>query len=409
MHSDILSDCLHCLYRVQDLPCGFVESGQFVYKPGSEEGSNCRDPFMNTVRHGPSPCGERCCRADLQGDFQNIGPMPGRNTDRYEFQPTQDACKYAEITRGQILHYLHSRGSSLAVMGDSMMRQLFLRLVMMIRGEKRLLDYHQHTHAQCAVCREADMFRLSTFNSNLTSQEPNDGHLQTKIPSFFRMVSGPGTLMAHEALSACSRAPVQIHYLHSPRFINQAENIPMYLKSLLPGAKPVMLLSVGYWQNGEEVLQDYLNVLDMLTTKARKVFIVSVPTVRVVDPERAGFYRSRNAFMKGWVESKGEPFAFLDYDAISLAQHPPPGGADNNWHYMCSVGWRIACHECPLVRIDHDNGQNEFGEPIPQILHGNIERIMSTEDGMCTDEMNRNLWQVVFNTLIPPHHHNTRS
>ena len=26
MHSDILSDCLHCLYRVQDLPCGFVES-----------------------------------------------------------------------------------------------------------------------------------------------------------------------------------------------------------------------------------------------------------------------------------------------------------------------------------------------------------------------------------------------
>ena len=55
--------------------------------------------------------------------------------------------------------------------------------------------------------------------------------------------------------------------------------------------------------------------------------------------------------------------------------------------------------------MDHSEGFNELGERVtpPQILQGNIERIHATEDGMCVDEMNRNLWQVVFNILLKPH------
>lgn len=357
---------------------------------------------MNTSRHGPPACGERCCRADHYGDFHNIGPLRGRSTDRYQFQPLDSDCRYEELSRGQILHYLHSRGSPIVVMGDSMMRQFFLRAVMMIRGQKRLLDYHQHAHAQYAVCKEADVFRISTFNSNITSMSPNDEHLKYKIPSFFSMKAGPGTFVGRSTLSQCSRQPVQFHYLHVPRFINQINAIPYYMEHLPVGVKPVMLLSVGYWQNGAEVPQEYLDVLDKLANTARKVFIVSVPTVRVVDTERAGSYRARNEFMKKWVEEKGEPFAFLDYDTISLSMTTPPGGADYNWHYMCSIAWRITCSTCKLLQVDHDNGVNEFGEPIPQVLQGNIERIMSTEDHMCTDEMNRNLWQIVFNALVTP-------
>ncbi len=88
-------------------------------------------------------------------------------------------------------------------------------------------------------------------------------------------------------------------------------------------------------------------------------------------------------------------FALLDYDGISNAAHPPPGGADNNWHYMCAIAWLRD------LRVDHSReGLNEFGEPIAQLYQGKVERIMATEDGSCGDEMNRALWQVVFNMLL---------
>ena len=389
-----------------EMPCVFPESGIFKYTDPNVEVDGtmmCRDPFMSTVRHGPRSCGTRCCRPDHDGNFVNIGPLKGRQTDRYEYQPKDSSCRYEEIGRGQVLHYLHSRGSPVAVMGDSMMRQFFLRLVMMIRGQKRLIDYHQHSHAQYSVCREADMFRISTSIANESSVLPNDGHLLAKIPSFFQATSGPGTFMAHKAMSKCSRAPVQIHYMHVPRFVNQVRSVPAYLSSLPLGVKPVLLLSVGYWQKGTEVPEDYLQILKDAAPKSRKIFIVSVPTVRVVSEEKTEDYRARNAFMKSWVAEQGEPFAYLDYDTISSAKDSPPGGADNNWHYMCSLAWRLSCTYCDLVRIDHHDGVDTFGEPIPQFPVGNLERIMSTEDGSCADEMNRNLWQVVFNTLITPY------
>ena len=351
-----------------------------------------------------SPCGKRCCRSDYAGDFTKVEPLVGRNTDRYEYQPTYNSCRYEEINRGQLLHYLHSTGSPLVVMGDSMMRQFSLRLVMMIRGQKRLLDYHQHTHAHYAVCKEADMFRISTNNSNRTSHEPLDDHLVDKIPSFFfGLRNGPGYAAGARSLQACSRPPAKIHYLHAPTFESQWNySIPQYMLHNPPGVKPIMLLSVGYWQPDYAVHQEYLDALVGLIGRVRRVFIISVPTIRVVQPERLIAYRLRNAFMKGWVNQMGEPFVFVDYDAMSASPHPPPGGADNNWHYMCSIGWNIRCNQCKQVMVDHDNGIDEDGNLIPQIVHGKVEKIMSTEDESCTDEMNRNLWQVVLNTLIPP-------
>jgi hypothetical protein len=391
-----------------EMGCVFPESGEFTYSDPEVDGNGnavCSDPFMTTKRRGPEPCGgesKRCCRADHKGDFVDVGPGTRGKYTKYEYRPTDSDCQYQEITRGQILHYLHSRGSTLAVMGDSMMRQFFLRLVMMIRGQTRLIDYHQHSHAQYAVCREADAFRVSTSTANETSVLPNNAHLLGRIPSFFRGKDGPGTLITQTSMTKCSRAPVEFHYLHVPRFVNQIESIPKYLKTLPLGSKPVLLLSVGYWQNGDEVPEEYLEVLKNNAHKVRKVFLVSVPTVRVVNEEARASYKVRNAFIKDWVAAQGEPFAFLDYDTMSLAEHPPPGGSSNNWHYMCSVAWRIHCVYCDLVRLDHQNGVNEFGEPLPQFPVGNVERVLATEDGSCSDEMNRNLWQSVFNTLITP-------
>lgn len=38
------------------------------------------------------------------------------------------------------------------VVGDSLMRQLYSRLVHMMRGHSRVVDYKMHTHAAYAVC-----------------------------------------------------------------------------------------------------------------------------------------------------------------------------------------------------------------------------------------------------------------
>ena len=162
---------------MQTFKCGFPESGEYTYID-NEPSSGCEDPFMSTHRGGPSPCGERCCRPDHKGDFEKDGTVPGYNSTRYIFQPSDNDCRFDEISRGQVLHYLNTRGAPLLVIGDSMMRQFFLRLVMMMRGQQRLLDYHLHTHAQYSICKEADVFRIATNSANLTEGAPNNDHLK---------------------------------------------------------------------------------------------------------------------------------------------------------------------------------------------------------------------------------------
>jgi hypothetical protein len=381
--------------------CGFPETGTYSYLPGT---SGCPDPFMSMSRAGPSPCGARCCRPDHDGDFTPFGAIPGIGTPRHTFQPTDAQCRYAELSRGQVLHYLRTHGSDVVVAGDSMMRQFYLRLVMMMRGQPRLLDYHLHAHAQYAVCGEADAFRISAPSSNASHINPDFSYMNNRVPAFFRAEVGPGALALRRAMARCSRRPVELHYMHAPRFKGQATSLARYFDAAQPGSSPVLLVGVGYWENGGEVPQQYLETLAELRTRARKVFVVSIPTVRVPVPERAEWYRERNTFMRAWVEAQGEPFAFLDYDGIGRAAHPPPGGANNNWHYMCSLAWRVNCTACDLVQIDRSNrGGGEDGiTPTEQIPRGSVEGLYASDDGQCTDEMNRNLWQVVFNALVPP-------
>lgn len=38
-------------------------------------------------------------------------------------------------------------------MGDSLMRQAFSRLVHMMRGHSRVVDYKMHTHAAYSICQ----------------------------------------------------------------------------------------------------------------------------------------------------------------------------------------------------------------------------------------------------------------
>ena len=71
----------------------------------------------------------------------------------------------------QVLNFLQGGNMDILVAGDSMMRQLYIRLVHMMRGSRRVLDYHIHTHANYAVRRTA--WRQIQLRQNLRFQLSN--------------------------------------------------------------------------------------------------------------------------------------------------------------------------------------------------------------------------------------------
>lgn len=50
-------------------------------------------------------------------------------------------CEYFQYTRGEVLEYFQGEATDILVVGDSFMRQLFVRLTHLLRGQVR--DLHQ--------------------------------------------------------------------------------------------------------------------------------------------------------------------------------------------------------------------------------------------------------------------------
>lgn len=71
----------------------------------------------------------------------------------------------------QVLDFLQANQMDILVVGDSMMRQLFVRLVHMMRGARRVMDYHIHTSASYSICEQVDHFTMSPVNGNHSSVE----------------------------------------------------------------------------------------------------------------------------------------------------------------------------------------------------------------------------------------------
>lgn len=321
------------------------------------------------------------------------------------YQPLDAACEYAQVTRGQIIHHLNTRGAPIVIFGDSMMRQLFLRIVMMMRGQQRLLDPHMQTHAQFAMCKEADAFRvLNPANSSDPEAATSEGMISS-IATFFPMYNGTGIDAARLSLARCSRRPIHIDFVWAPFFSHQANMIPKYLESLPPGVKPIMISSVGYWENSySQPPERYLDALAAAGPKARQVLMVSVPTVKLrpldYEAERVVRFTKRNLYTQKWVKDHGEPFYYVDFDTLSNAPVHPPTGGGTDKHYICSVLWKRPCHGCPAVRLDHTDGTWIDGELQPQMSDALVGSIHMSEDGRCTDETNRAVWSIVLNTVL---------
>lgn len=410
------------MYCMQDFACGFPETGSFSFSyhqlDHQQQGlqNPCDDTFMSmrrTLKNAPA-CSDltgRCCRSDFtRGLFSPHGSIPGAETaQRYSYQPIDTNCEYANITRGQVLHALRRYGSPLVVFGDSMMRQLFLRLVFLMRGQQRLLDPHLQTHAQYLVCKEADAFRVFQASPSGSLSDMTSDDLFVGLPSFFAMEEGPGLDATRQSLSRCSRTPMRLDFVWSPLYGQQAKMVGAYIAALPAGVKPVIISSVGYWESKNDISTLYLDALLQAAAAkaARKIFVVGVPTVKVGAAtsdghEREAKLREKNKFMRNWVEKQKnlKIFSFVDFDAVSRASVRPPGGGGIDKHYICSLLWKRPCRGCPTIFIDKRTGVVENGTLLSQITKGTVGAIHTTEDGLCTDETNSAVWNIIFNTLI---------
>lgn len=218
------------------------------------------------------------------------------------------------------------------------------------------------------------------------------------------MKTGPGASSVRKALDRCSSQPVPIDYMFSPEFGRQITAIPAFFKVTPPEYKPIVIVSVMYWVHSARIPDSYLDTLKFLGSRAKRVYLVTIPRIKVPKQEWQEMYHTRNEFFKNWVKENDGPFEILDFDMVAAARNAPPGGAKNNWHYMCSITWNHdACPpgstQCEPTHMDSRNGLTINGYRAAQ-AKGRIAFITATEDGQCVDEMNRNLWQMVWNTEL---------
>lgn len=399
--------------------CGFPETGHYVTVPATA----CTDPFMSIARERPlAPCagggdgttGDRCCTADLGGRYIINGSVTGGAT-RYVYQPVPPAtCTYAEVTRGQLLAALEKARGPLVVFGDSMMRQLYLRLIMAMRGQHRLVDYAIHSHAQYLTCDVADAFRLSPHAFRISDDVQDESilldeaYVRQTIAPFFHMERGPGLAAARRSIARCAGQHIsELNFVFAPEFDHQTLAIRLYMETLasMEHAKPVVVVSVGYWEGTDELPITWLNMLSALRGRAAKVFVVGVATEYSSEDEetcrrRKNAYFARNTAAKAWCRRQGAPFVFVDYDTMSSVPGPrPPAPLRGDKHFMCRVGYAGG----PGVKAVLDSspeGRNALGLELPQVSGAKLKRITVTEDGHCADFTNYNLWQMMLNALI---------
>ena len=63
--------------------------------------------------------------------------------------------------------------------------------------------------------------------------------------------------------------------------------------------------------------QSYLDALEQIAESARKVIVVTPPTVRVVNEDHRRAYASRNSFMAQWVQVRHNDCSSTDDDFYS--------------------------------------------------------------------------------------------
>eukprot|EP00890_Picochlorum_soloecismus_P004535 jgi/Picsp_1/5082/NSC_02445-R1_---NA--- len=402
--------CPSCQFDVEYLfRCPLVAAGYYAYRTGQSEGGFCRNIATASSSRQPVPCGSRCCRTDHEGQFirdEDSSTKYASESESYSssllssldpdppllrFQPSDSQCRYMDINRGQILNLFssHSHSNSLVVIGDSTMRQLYLSLIALMRGQTRFIDHHVHTHIQYFVCREVDFLRLSANSSGKKTSPFDSCFLRSIIPTFFGMKVGPGKIDAERILKECDADPLQLNYLQAPLFMAQADMLSRYVSSMNKTiGKPVVVFSIGYWQTGGEVPHTYLNTLTKLEESVSRFVYIGVPTIKVSNKTEKDNINRRNEFMKGWIEARGPKYLYIDFNLLAVAKDAPKGTKGSK-HYACWIEWSKSIF--PFGAVDNPAGTSQ--------IYGDVSKIHPDLEGECADPMGKAVWTVLLNAL----------
>jgi len=163
------------------------------------------------------------------------------------------------------------------------------------------------------------------------------------------------------------------------------------------GEKLILVVAVNAMEKGNELPLEWLQYLDSIRNEV-KVVVMSTPTGRLADKELVKTLQYRNKLIKSWAASI-DAISFVDFDAMSRDPHHPPS-CDGDIHWMCWLKWAGR-------KQGVENEATALPAPGPE---DNVLRekrfdvaaagIYATSDGECRDEMNLNLWQVIFNLFM---------
>ena len=105
----------------------------------------------------------------------------------------------------------------------------------------------------------------------------------------------------------------------------------------------------------------------------------------------------RNELMRKWAASRspeaGGNVFYLDFDAMAEAPDAPPGLASSNWHFQCFLDPN---HNQEARR---ELGSLKAAWHWPELPGHIYPSVWTDSEGKCDDEMNRNIWQMLFNIL----------
>jgi len=364
----------------QRMKCPFWASGSFKRRDSE---AACSTRHMEQVQRPRPTCESSCCTADPgPGAWIVDKQAPGHKV----FQPDA-GCVYYQYGRQEILESFQGASTDIMIVGDSFLRQLFVRLLHLMRGQERVVDYKIHTHASYATCDAADSFVVApAYNDGLGANKDKQFY---SVNSFFlghNVTSDP-------RWSDCSQQPMQVHYMFGSTFRQQVRNLERYSKDgWEPTTKIDVVISVMFWTHEWETPAEWLDALAALKAQkfVRRLFLLGIPTARV-DPTKPDYvkaYQNRNHMMREWVANQTSGAHYIDFDVLSTSDGIPGACTGGNKHYACHLRYTYK---------DGNTTDSHFRDPFMQVP---LNALYSSEDGECFDDVNAAVWQMYFNVAM---------
>ena len=272
----------------------------------------------------------RCIYTDYSGAFVNSTWQPLRRAN----------CKYFSFDANEARSCLHGR--RIVFSGDSLMRQVFLRLISHLRGLPSVIEHYFQMNALFEQRGNMDHFRLGNWTVE---------HLPLPPDSF------------------------DLIYLWAPH------NVPVRTIRHL-GADHVMS-GVIYWDEtdlqGADGLWESLVYLEQPNEQLQKFYWLATPPPVLPLNLDVKIVESRNTYMREWVASRigGTDFHLIGYDKMETMS--PWLRNEGDIHFGCMF-WTP-----------------NSGSMFPNPIHNDSFRTPLDQD--CRSLMNYNIFNVMLNNL----------